>query len=296
LRGNTIVPTDQISPPFWFFNKPENELFLSSRHLSPPYIEHIISKIRSFQPYLIQAYPSTIFELATYLKERGECLNIPFVYTGSEMLYPYQREIIVSILNTKIMDFYGMAERVAFAAECEYGNYHVNSEYSYVEIVDEAGKPTRDEGYIVGTTFHNHTMPLIRYQLSDRSRWREGSCPCGRTHPMIQPIAGKFEDVVFGSMGNPISPSIITFAFKGLKYIERSQVAQVGEGCWEVRVVPISGFGIEERIRLVNNFHTLVDPKLAIKVVECTDIARTTSGKFRWVVNEWKSNSVRSDL
>lgn len=291
MRGDAIVPPDRAFPPFWHLNRPENQLFLSSRHLRPPYIDQIIAQILAFRPHLLQAYPSTAFELAAYLLRRGERLNIPFVYTGSEMLYPYQREIIASGLNARIMDFYGMAERVAFAAECEYGNYHVNPEYSYVEIVDETGQPTRDEGYIVGTTFHNHTMPLIRYQLSDRSRWQEGACPCGRTYPMIEPIAGKFEDVVYGSAGTPISPSIITFAFKELHCIEKSQVAQISEGRWEVRVVPRLGFGAKDRDALVKNFHALVDPNLSVTVVECLDIPRTASGKYRWVVNEWKTSS-----
>lgn len=296
LRGDAIVPVNQTFPPFWYLNRAENQLLLSSRHLRPLYIDQIIVQIRSFRPHLLQAYPSTAFELAAYLQRHGESLDIPFVYTGSEMLYPYQREVITSALNARIMDFYGMAERVAFASECEHGNYHVNPEYSHVEIVDDAGQPTRDEGFIVGTTFHNHTMPLIRYQLSDRSRWLEGTCPCGRTYPMIQPIAGKFEDVVYGSAGNPISPSVVTFAFKGLHNIEKSQVAQVGEGRWEVRVVPGPGFSAEDSAALVNNIHALVDPSLSVTVVECIDIPRTASGKYRWVVNEWKSNSNRSAI
>lgn len=296
LRGDAIVPANQTSPPFWYLNRAENQLLLSSRHLRPPYIDQIIARLRSFRPHLLQAYPSTAFELAAYLQRKGESLNIPFVYTGSEMLYPYQREVITAGLNTRIMDFYGMAERVAFASECEHGNYHVNPEYSYVEIVDDAGQPTRDEGYVVGTTFHNHTMPLIRYRLSDRSRWLDGTCPCGRTYPMIQPIAGKFEDVVYGSAGNPISPSVVTFAFKGLRNIDKSQVAQVGEGRWEVRVVPGPGFSAADHTTLVNNIHALVDPNLSVTVVECMDIPRTASGKYRWVVNEWKSGSHTSAL
>lgn len=291
LRGDAIVPVDQVSPPFWYLNRAENQLLLSSRHLRPPYIDQIIARLRSFQPHLLQAYPSTAFELAVYLQKHGERLDIPFVYTGSEMLYPYQREVITAALNTRIMDFYGMAERVAFACECEHGNYHVNPEYSYVEIVDDEGQSTRDEGYVVGTTFHNYTMPLIRYRLSDRSRWLEGGCPCGRTYPMIQPISGKYEDVVYGSAGNPVSPSVITFAFKGLHNIEKSQVAQIGEGRWEVRVVPTHGFGADDRAALINNIHALVDPNISVTVVECMDIPRTASGKYRWVVNEWKSGS-----
>lgn len=287
LRGDHVAAANQTSIPFWYYNKAENQLLLSSRHLHLPYIDAIIDRLRSFSPYLLQAYPSTVFELALHLERSGEYLQIPFVYTGSEMLYEHQRELITDRLNTRVMDFYGMAERVAFITECEEGSYHVNSDYSYVEIIDDKGNPTDDIGYITGTTFHNATMPLIRYKVSDRTRWKPGMCTCGRTYPMVEPMQGKYEDVLYGSSGNPVSPSVITFAFKGLRNIERSQVAQVADGHWEVRVVPSEGFGAAERLALEKNIHELVDPGLNIAIVECRDLPHTAAGKYRWVVNEF---------
>jgi len=287
LRGDNVAPARLTKGPFWFYNRWENQLLLSSRHLRAPAIDQIVEELHKFEPYILQAYPSTAYELASFLASRQERLEVPYIYTGSEMLYPHQRELIEKVFNARIMDFYGMAERVAFAAQCEQGNYHINPEYSYVEIVDDFGQPTKGEGFVVGTTFHNLTMPLVRYQLSDRTKWKPGRCPCGRTYPMIEPIAGKYEDVLYGSSGNAISPSIITFAFKGLQHIERSQVAQVGAGHWEIRVVPIAGYGEKERNALLNNVRNLIDPGLKVNVVECENIPRTDGWKYRWVVNEW---------
>jgi hypothetical protein len=36
---------------------------------------------------------------------------------------------------------------------------------------------------------------------------------------------------------------VLAFAFKGLESIRKSHVAQVGQGSWEVRLVPMPGFG-----------------------------------------------------
>lgn len=293
LRGDLVVDLDNKLPPYWIKNRADNQLLFSTRHLNNDNVDLFLDMLRHYQPFLLQAYPSAAFILAQALERTNQKLDIPWVFTASEMLHPYQRELIETRIG-RVMDSYGMAERVAFASECEFGSLHVNTDYSFVEILDENNQPTDGDGFVVGTTFHNHLMPLIRYKLSDRTRWKPGACQCGRPYPMIEPIHGKFEDVLFGSTGSAISPSIITFAFKGLKYIEKSQVAQVSEGCWEVRVVPMPGFGAEERAALVNNIHTLIDPNLSIKVVECIDIPRTTSGKYRWVINEWKSGNSRS--
>jgi phenylacetate-CoA ligase len=285
LRGDAVIPLDQTRPPFWLFNRFDNQLFLSSRHLKAPFIGQIAETLRKFRPRMLEAYPSTAFALARYLDSQNERLEIPFIYTGSEIVYRYQRELIEQRIG-KVLDFYGMAERVAFASECEAGSLHVNSDYSLVEIVDESNRATDGLGFVVGTTFHNLVMPLVRYRTSDQTRWKPGSCACGRPYPMIEPIEGKFEDVVHGAEGEPISPSLITFAFKGVHHIDSSQVAQVRPGVWEIRLVAGPGYTDEDGRQVIRNIHTMVDAKIEAYTKLVPDIPRTAAGKYRWVVNE----------
>lgn len=288
LRGDLIVPIERTAPPYWFLNRYKNQMIVSSRHLREGCIDHIAEMLAQFAPYIMEAYPSTAYELALLLERHNISLRIPYIYTGSEPLYPHQRELITARLGTCVMDHYGMAERIAYATECEYGSLHVNTDYSYVEIVDENGKPTDGEGYVTGTTFHNNLMPLLRYRMSDRTRWRETACACGRTYPVIEPVTGKYEDTLYGSRGQRVSPSIVTFAFKSLRGIKYSQVAQTGDAAWEIRVVPEPSFNEAERNRLIENVKHLVDPGIHVTVREVTEIARTSAHKYRWIVNESK--------
>ncbi|MDL2358239.1 MAG: hypothetical protein QFF03_23575 [Pseudomonadota bacterium] len=287
LRGDLVVGIGAAKPPFWFWNRYNRQLLVSSRHLTEAHADAIIERLAQLGPAMLQAYPSTAFTLAGLLARRGRRLHIPLVFTASEPLYPHQRALIADRLGAKVMDMYGMAERVAFATECEHGQLHVNPDYAFVEIVDDDGRPTDGEGYVVGTTFHNHAMPLVRYRLSDRTRWLPGQCACGRAFPMIGSVSGKFEDAITGSGGAPVSASVLTFAFKGLENIRKSQVAQVGPASWEVRVVPLPGFSYADQQYLVDNIHRLVDPHVAVKVVVKDDLPNTAAGKFRWVVNEY---------
>src|SRR6516162_3047836 len=285
LRGDAIVPIERTKPPFWFFNRFSNQLLLSSRHLKSPFIGPIAETLREFRPQLLEAYPSTAFALASYLERQHTELRIPFVFTGSEILHAYQRELIEERIG-KVMDFYGMAERVAFASECEAGNLHVNSDYSFVEIVDDGYEVTAGPGYVVGTTFNNLAMPLIRYRLSDRAVWKSGTCPCGRPYPMMESVTGKFEDVIFGTEGEPVSPSLVTFAFKGVRNVDSSQVGQLGQGPWAVRSVPAAGYSDSDGRQIVDNIHAMVDEKITVRTKLVREIPRTSAGKYRWVVNE----------
>ena len=291
LRGDNVVDLNVKSPPYWLENKIDSQLLLSTRHLNHETARHFAVALAEYSPVLLQAYPSAVFVLAQALAQTNRKLNIPWVFTASEMLFPYQRELIEARVG-RVMDFYGMAERVAFASECEHGNLHVNTDYSFVEILDEKNQPTDGDGYVVGTTFHNDVMPLIRYKLSDRTRWKPGTCQCGRPFPMIEPIQGKFEDVLFGSTGSAVSPSIITFAFKGVANIESSQVAQTGPGIWVVRVVPGPGYVNEDGERVLKNIHTLIDSGLSLSLVLRKEIERTNAGKYRWIVNEWQTKPI----
>jgi phenylacetate-coenzyme A ligase PaaK-like adenylate-forming protein len=286
LRGDLVVPIDRETPPYWFLNRYNNQLILSSRHLREPCVDEIIGMLARFEPFMLEAYPSTAYELALLLEKRHARLKIPYVFTGSEPLYPHQRELIETRLATQVMDHYGMAERIAYATECEQGGLHVNTDYSYVEIVDDDGNPTDGEGYVVGTTFNNAVMPLVRYRMSDRTRWRREACSCGRTYPLIEPVTGKYEDTLFGSQGQRISPSVVTFAFKSLRGIKYSQVAQTDAATWEIRVVPEVSFDESERNRLIENVRHLVDPGIRVVVREVAEIARTSAHKYRWIVNE----------
>jgi phenylacetate-CoA ligase len=286
LRGDMVVDLERKEPPFWFWNRYNRQLLVSSRHLTDACAEAIIDRLETLTPAMLQTYPSTALALAAQLAQRGRRLRIPTIFTASEPLYPHQRELVLERLGSRIMDMYGMAERVAFATQCEHGEMHINPDYSYVEIVDGQGRPTDDAGFVVGTTFHNQAMPLVRYRLSDRTRWKPGRCACGRAWPMIESVTGKFEDSITGSGGQPVSPSVLTFAFKGVEHIRKSQVAQVGPASWEVRLVPFPGFSEDDARRLVDNIHALVDAHVEVRVVLRDALADSAAGKFRWVVNE----------
>ena len=104
---------------------------------------------------------------------------------------------------------------------------------------------------------------------------------------MLESVSGKFVDAITGSSGAQVSPSVLTFAFKRMDRIRKSQVAQVGPASWEVRVVPLPGFTAFHEQYLIDLIHRMVDPHVHVKVVLRDDLPNTAAGKFRWVVNEY---------
>lgn len=286
LRGDTVTPIAQRYPPFWFWDALGGQLVLSTRHLDESSASLFANEILRRGVTQLRAYPSAACELATFCEQAGVRLRLKSVITGSEMLYGFQRERIESAFRTRVFDFYSMAERVAYAAECEHGRLHVNPEYGVLEIVDEDGVPTDGIGTIVGTSLHNRTFPLIRYRTNDTARWQPDPCPCGRTYPVIDRIGGRLGDRLFDLDGRPVNCTLIGFAFDGVRNIRKAQVAQVSADQWLIRIVPGDAYTAEDGARVLQKLAAEVSPRVAARIELVDRIAPLPNGKFKWVSQE----------
>jgi phenylacetate-CoA ligase len=288
LRGDKVIPMDRREPPFWLEDPAGKQLVLSTRHLDRSNADAYAAALIRFGAAQLRAYPSAAHELATFIEDAGIPVNFQSVITGSEMLYDFQRRRIESVFRAKVFDFYGMAERVAFAAACEHGRLHVNPEYGIVEIVDERGRPTDGEGTVVGTSLHNSAMPLIRYRTNDTARWGREACPCGRTYPVIETVSGRLADQLYDLDGRAVNCTLIGFAFDGMHNIRKAQVVQEAADRWTIRVVPGPDYTAGDGQRVLDKLANEVSARVAATVEVVEDIPKMPNGKFKWVVRNYQ--------
>jgi phenylacetate-CoA ligase len=288
LRGERFMPVAQRRPPYWFEDAAGDQLFLSTRHLGRDTVAAFGERLLAYRATQLRAYPSAAYELANLLSEAGIEVHFEAVITGSEMLYGFQRERIESVFGARVFDHYGMAERVAFAAECEHGRMHVNPEYGILEIVDDDGNPTDGEGTIVGTSLFNRVMPLIRYRMNDTARWSHEACECGRTYPIIERINGRLADQLFDIDGRAVNCTVIGFAFDGMRNIHKAQVVQNAVDRWTIRIVPAAGYSQADGNRVLAKLAQQVSARVNAQIELVRDIPALPSGKYKWVVQELK--------
>ncbi len=286
LRGDMVVPVDRREPPFWFKDSAGGQLVLSTRHVDHRTAPLMAEELRRFGAVQLRAYPSAAYELATLVDESSIPIRLNSVITGSEMLYDFQRKRIESAFQCKVFDFYSMAERVAYAAECEQGRMHVNPEYGVVEIVDEQGNATDGEGTIVGTSLHNSRAPLIRYRMNDTARWNPEPCPCGRTYPVIEKISGRLADQLYDLDGRAVNATVIGFAFDGMSNIRKAQVVQSAADHWRIRIVPGPNYCAADGQRVLDKLASHVSARVIAQVEIVDDIPVLPNGKYKWVVQE----------
>jgi phenylacetate-CoA ligase len=198
----------------WDYNNNENEIVLKSHDMSEENLFEFLKVIHKFKPLFIVGYPSALEIFARFIKRN--CLELPpikAIFSGSEALFPGQRSLIEGVCRCKIFSGYGMSERVADAIECElHCGYHVNMEYGIFELLDKNCEPIREPGKtgsVVGTGFHNNTMPLIRYQMFDIASYADYVCPCGRKSPLVRDFTGRFREYFVGRSGKLIPLQLV---------------------------------------------------------------------------------------
>ncbi len=289
LQGRTIVPLGQRTSPYWRMNYIHNQLFLSSFHLKKHNLTEYLRKLREFRPKVLEGYPSAVYILAKYLVENGEVLPLQAVLTSSETLYSIQREVIEQAFACRIFDFYGSAERVIFATECDrHEGHHLNLEYGIAEVVDQDGLPVRHgtPGRIIATGLHNFAMPLIRYDTGDSTTITERTCSCRRALPLIEDITTKNKDMVVLENGSLVSPSALTYPIRQMYSVEECQIVQEDFHRLRVLIVKGCGYKTEDTCRLLSALRQIVGNDMKVSVEFVGEIPRSQAGKFHWVVSK----------
>ena len=284
IRGDIVCPDHPTDGVYWCRDWVGNMLLMSSYHLSSETIGRYVEALEAFDPVVIHAYPSSIAALASWLNAAGRRYrgaSLLGVMTSSETLEPGVRSAVEQAFGVKVFDWYGQSERVAAIGTCEHGRYHVMTDYGGVGLLELDGESGACE--LVGTTFNNAAMPLVRYRTGDRIIPDEHpyDCPCGRVFPTVKAVIGRQEKIVTLPDGRIIAR--LDRIFQGHdRHMVEGQVLYRGDGQFVLRVVATDGFTDADAQALVDKFLLRV-PGVTVRVERVAAIPRGPNGKFEFI-------------
>lgn len=260
------------------------ELHLSTIHLSEATIEPYVQTMRRYRITALNAYPSAAFFLAKGLLERGQTLPLKAVLTTSETLSPQQREVIEKAFACRVFDYYGSAERVCAIQTCEHGSYHIIPEYGLTELL-EADGPNEGCRRIVATGFWNLAMPLIRYDIGDLVKPRDGTCPCGRAFPMVERIVGREGTFIQTPSGRVLGAMAIEYILARVLYsmynfpILEGQIVQEGDNQLVLEYVAMNTFTEDHERQLQVLLREEVPSEMEVSIRRVERMRQSVSGK-----------------
>ncbi|MDE5417629.1 hypothetical protein L3049_06370 [Labilibaculum sp. DW002] len=256
-----------------YHDKINNVLYMSSFHLKKDRIDEYYKIIKEFQPKVIRAYPSSMHILATELYKSGKELRIPIAFTSSEVLHNFQKEIIEKVLNTKIFDWYGNAERTVALGQCQDSLYRELPLYSHVEV---------ENNHLITTSLINSAFPLIRYKVDDIIKL----APNCKEEFIVQAIEGRDDDYIVLKNGHRIGR--LDLAFKKIKRLLAAQIIQKRKDEILVNLIPDKGFSRADLNAIEKNLRDLIGIECGIlfENIESNQLIRTKKGKFNLVISK----------
>ncbi|MBT8420523.1 MAG: phenylacetate--CoA ligase family protein [Gammaproteobacteria bacterium] len=241
------------------------------------------------KPEYLLTYPSNALELAKLTISKGLTFpSLKELRLMGEVADKKTLNICKQAWNIPVADAYSANEVGYIALQCqEQGNYHIQSENLYVEIIDDKGKPCApgETGKVVVTTLHNFAMPLIRYQIGDYAEVGE-PCSCGRGLPVLARILGRVRNMLVLPTGEKYWPSSGSLALPNIAPIKQQQTIQKDSEHIEVRLVVGRPLTREEEEQARKVVISKLGYDFKISFVYLDKIERSAGGKFEEFMSE----------
>lgn len=260
---------------------------LNTSSLSEADWESFLAEVRRRRPRHLLAYARSAVAFADWLRERGITdVRFDSVITSAEVLLEEQRCALEAAFGGRVFNRYGCREVSVIASECaHHAGLHVNAEALLVELVPASGLAA-PWGKVVITDLLNRSMPLIRYEIGDVSRWQEGPCACGRGLPRLAEVQGRTTDFLHLPDGRWVSGPALTLVVADMPTVRQVQFVQRGQAEIVLRVVPGAGYDAGVRDELRRRLALYLRDGLPLRLEEVGAIASEASGKYRFVVHE----------
>lgn len=287
LRADSIKSVTDQKPPFWTYTHKGKRLVLSSHHLNKHTAGAYWKELQRFRPEVLWAYPSSLELLLSSIGESVKSIPIPYVFTSSEMLSRDTRLHTQSLLQSKLIDLYGQAERVAMAYGMGEAGYRFVPGYAIVELQFHSSEDQYDVYEIIGTGLWNEVMPLVRYRTGDLIRVTRGTTERQlkeielglRSFPSI---VGRSSDYLLTrDRGRLIG---INHLPRGVQHLVQMQVIQFDWDKVEIHILADAAFSSEDEQQLLRNAREKIPPSIDIRIIKKEQLIRSSSGKLPYVI------------
>jgi len=269
----------------WKYNPIYNEMHFSPFHMNLNTIETYVSELNKKQPLYFHGYPSTFVMLAMLMQKKSLKLDYKpkAFFLISENYNEKDITFLKNFFDAKISSFYGHGERLVFAIASEdLKTYQPNLQYGYMELIDKKGYVIKENGKIgeiVGTSYDNYAMPLIRYKTGDYTYYTNYKT---KTFAQIQ---GKWgQDALIGKNGEIITLTALNLHSSELDNFIRTQFRQMGKGIVELSVISLKRISDEEIGKIEQLLSKRVGYLILFKIKIVDKLNQNSRGKVPLII------------
>ncbi|WP_316634766.1 phenylacetate--CoA ligase family protein [uncultured Flavobacterium sp.] len=257
--------------------------------LSDEILEKFLRKFKTKKFDYLNGYTSSIVLFAKYLERKNIilkeiCPTLKACFVTSEMLFESDKKLLERQFGIPIINEYGASELDLIAFENTKGEWQINAETLFVEILDENNNvlPYGKEGRIVITSLFNKANPFIRYEIGDIGILDEKSTP---QKPILKKLIGRTNDVALLPSGKK-SPGL-TFYYVTKSIIEDDGnvkefiIKQMQLDTFEIEYVAEKELDSAQIQKIKEAIALYLEPNLNFTFTRKTVLERTNRGKLK---------------
>lgn len=258
-------------------------------NLSDEILEQFLRKFKTKKFDYINGYTSSIVLFAKYLEQKNIILNeicptLKACFVTSEMLFESDKKLLEKQFGIPIINEYGASELDLIAFENPNGEWQVNAETLFVEILDENNNvlPYGEEGRIVITSLFNKAHPFIRYEIGDIGILDEKGTP---QKPILKKLIGRTNDIAILPSGKK-SPGL-TFYYVTKSIVEDDGnvkefiIKQTQLDRFEIEYVSDKALDKDQIQKIEKAISLYLESNLNFSFTRKTVLERSKSGKLK---------------
>jgi phenylacetate-CoA ligase len=262
-------------------------------NLSDVILEKILKKFQEKKFDYINGYTSSIVLFAKFLQKKNIvlttlCPSLKCCVVTSEMLFENDRRLLEKQFGVPVINEYGASELDLIAFENQAGEWQVNAETLFVEVLDENNNvlPYGKEGRIVITSLYNKAHPFIRYDIGDIGVLDEKST---LKKPILKTLIGRTNDVAVLPSGKK-SPGL-TFYYVTKSIIEDDGnvkefvIKQTKIDTFEIEYVSALPLSEAQIATIEKAITTYLENGLTLTFTRKEKLERSKSGKLKQFIS-----------
>ena len=257
--------------------------------LSDAVLEGFLIHFRNKKFDYINGYTSSIVLFAKFLQKKNIvlatiCPTLKACMVTSEMLFEDDKILLEKQLGIPIVNEYGASELDLIAFQNPEGEWQVNSETLFVEILDENDTvlPYGQEGRIVITSLFNKAHPFIRYEIGDIGILDEKST---LQKPILKKLIGRTNDVAVLPSGKKAPGLTFYYITKSIieddGNVKEFVIKQTQTDTFEIKYVSETELNLAQIEKIEKAIILYLEPNLKFSFIRKNSLKRNKRGKLK---------------
>jgi phenylacetate-CoA ligase len=261
--------------------------------LSEEKMEEFLSDFQKKKFDYINGYTSSIVLFGKFLQKKGLvlkdiCPDLKLCIVTSEMFFEEDKKLLEKQFGVPVINEYGASELGLLAFENQKGEWVLNSETMFVEVVDENDQalPLGEVGRIVITSLYNRAHPFIRYDIGDTGSLSPKSTS---KKPILEKLLGRTNDVAVLPSGKVVPGLTFYYVTKSIieddGLIKEFIIQQTYPGSFLITYVSEKELKAHQKEKILEAMATYLEPGLSIEFKHTGMLNRSKRGKLKQFEN-----------